>query len=313
MTTATGPTGPLVALTVAGSDSGAGAGLQADVKTMAALGVLATTAVTAVTAQDTVAVHAVHLVPPDMVAAQLDAVLGDLPVAAVKTGMLASSATVATVARYAAAGRLPRLVVDPVLVASTGRPLLDLGGVEAYRDALLPHALVTTPNLVEAAVLCDVDPAAPTGVDDMVDLARQLLVLGPRWVLVKGGHLPGVELGPRDGTRGRTSIGGGDAPSRVPDVLCDARHVTVVDGPWVATANTHGTGCSLSAALCAGLAAGLPVPDATERAKRYVASALVGAADWHLGRGRTPLDHFAAGPTAVAGAVAEARGSASPG
>ncbi len=292
MTAAARPSGPAVALTVAGSDSGAGAGLQADLKTMSALGVLATTAVTAVTAQDTVAVHAVHPIPPEVVAAQLDAVLGDLPVAAVKTGMLASGSTVETVARYAAAGRLPRLVVDPVLVASTGRTLLDAAGVEATRRALLPHALVATPNLVEAAVLCEVDPAAPTGVDDLVDLARLLLGLGPRWVLVTGGHLPGVDPGAGADRRAGRPVD--DPPSRVPDVLCDATGARVLDGPRVATSNTHGTGCSLSAALCAGLAVGLSVPDATERAKRYVARALAGAAYWRLGRGRTPLDHAGA-------------------
>jgi hydroxymethylpyrimidine/phosphomethylpyrimidine kinase len=292
VTTVVGPDGPTVALTVAGSDSGAGAGVQADLKTMSALGVLATTAVTAVTAQDTVAVHAVHPIPPELVAAQLDAVLGDLPVAAVKTGMLASGATVETVARYAAAGRLPRLVVDPVLVASSGRPLLDAAGVEATRRALLPHALVVTPNLVEAAVLCEVDPASPTGVDDLTELARQVLSLGPRWVLVTGGHLPGVDLGAEaDGPTVRVRA---DPPTHVPDVLCHATGVWILDGPRVATSNTHGTGCSLSAALCAGLALGLSVPAAAEQAKRYVARALTGAAHWRLGRGRTPLDHAGA-------------------
>ena len=274
--------GPAVALTVAGSDSSAGAGIQADLLTMNALGVLAATVVTAVTAQDTLAVHAIHTVPAELVSAQLEAVLGDLPIAAVKTGMLASASTVETVARVAAEGRLPRLVVDPVLYASTGRPLLETTGVGATYRALLPYALVATPNLGEAALLCGVDPGAPTDVDDLVDLARQVLLLGPRWVLVTGGHLPGVET---------AAAGGAGPPTHVPDVLCDAHHVTVVDGPRVATTNTHGTGCTLSAALCAGLAQGLSVPDAARQAKAYVTRALAGAATWTIGSGRGPLAH----------------------
>jgi hydroxymethylpyrimidine/phosphomethylpyrimidine kinase len=259
---------PPVALTVAGSDSGAGAGLQADLKAFAALGVFGTTVVTAVTAQNTAAVLGVERVDPSLVDLQLEAVLSDLPVAAVKTGMLHSSATVATVARWARAGRLPNLVVDPVLFSSTGRPLLDDGAGSAYVELLLPHALAVTPNLREASLLT----GKPIGdVDDMADAARWLADLGPALVVVKGGHLPGASA---------------------PDVVYHRGMLSVLDAPRVDTSNDHGTGCTLSAALAAGLARGHAPDDALAAAKRYVTAALRGAAAWRLGAGHGPLDHF---------------------
>ncbi len=272
-------TDPRVALTVAGSDSGSGAGLQADLRSMAAFGVLAATAVTAVTAQNTVEVRAVHLVPPGLVDAQIAAVLDDLPVAATKTGMLGGAPTVEVVAARAAGGGLPNLVVDPVLVASTGRPLLDEAGVAAYRRLLLPHALVATPNSREAAVLVG-GSEPPEDVAAMAELARRLHDLGPRWVLVTGGHLPGVE----DGT--------GPPPAEVADVLFDGRDVSVLRAARVETRNTHGTGCSLSAALAANLALGLTVVEAVEEAQRFVQDGLRGAAGWRLGAGHGPVDHL---------------------
>ncbi len=280
----TGGTPPPVALTIAGSDSGAGAGIQADIKTMGALGVLATTAITAVTAQNTAEVREVHHLPASMVDAQIGAVVDDLDVAAVKTGMLGTAAVVETVARRAGAGDLPHLVVDPVMVASTGRVLMAAGGIEAYRRLLLPEALLVTPNLWEAALLAGVDPSTGTGIGDvpaMVEAARRIHALGPAWVLVKGGHLPGV-----DGPARR------NGPDVVPDVLFDGSEVTIVSGPRVDTANTHGTGCSLSAAITAGLARGIPVPDAVHAAKMFVHRALTGGASWRLGRGHGPLDHL---------------------
>jgi hydroxymethylpyrimidine/phosphomethylpyrimidine kinase len=272
---------PPVALTIAGSDSGSGAGIQADLRAMAAFGVLATTAVTAVTAQNTAEVRAVHLVPPEMVDAQIAAVLSDLPVQATKTGMLGSVETVEVVAARARRGELPRLVVDPVMVASTGRALLDADGVAAYRDRLLPYALVVTPNLWEAGML--VDEAPPADVDAMVELAFRIAALGPRWVLVKGGHLPGV-----DGQRGQ----GERPPDTVEDVLCDGRQAFRLGGAWVDTPNTHGTGCSLSAALAANLAAGKEVGEAAKTATRFVHEALVRARGWRLGAGHGPIDHL---------------------
>jgi len=255
-------------MTIAGSDSGAGAGLQADLKTFAAHGVFGTSVVSAVTAQNTVAVLGVHRLDPAFVDLQLEAVLDDLPVAAVKTGMLGSSAVVAAVGRWAAAGRFPHLVVDPVLVASTGHPLLDDAGVEAYLELLLPHARVATPNIREAALLTG-EPV--DDVEAMERAGRRLAERGPGLVVVKGGHL---------------------AAGHAPDVVVSGGRTLVLDGPRVATTNDHGTGCTLSAAVAALLARGEEPLDAVRRAKDFVTRALRGAAPWDLGAGRGPLDHF---------------------
>jgi hydroxymethylpyrimidine/phosphomethylpyrimidine kinase len=276
-----GPVDPPIALSIAGSDSGAGAGIQADLKSMGALGVFGTTAITAVTAQNTAAVVDVHFVPTEMVEAQIDAVLSDLAVAAVKTGMLGTPEVVELVARRAGAGDLRQVVVDPVMVASSGRVFLTADGIASYREALLPEALITTPNLWEAALLAGVDPDEFRDVDAMVDMARRIHKLGPAWVLVKGGHLPGVEPGDRD-----------DPPDQVADVLFDGHEVTVLTSPLVATSNTHGTGCSMSSAIAACLAHGADVPTAVHAAKQFVHQALVGGADWRLGAGHGPLNHL---------------------
>jgi len=177
---------PPVALTIAGSDSGGGAGIQADLVTFAALGVHGASAVTALTAQNTRGVRGVHVPPVEFLRAQVEAVLADLPVAAVKTGMLATEEVVLAVAEYAAAGRLPNLLVDPVLVSSTGARLLDPGAEAAYREALFPHALVVTPNTREAQALLGVRVES---LDDARRAAGKLAEWGPRWVVVKGGHL----------------------------------------------------------------------------------------------------------------------------
>jgi hydroxymethylpyrimidine/phosphomethylpyrimidine kinase len=272
---------PPVVLTIAGSDSGSGAGIQADIRTMAAFGVLATTAVTAVTAQNTTEVRDVHRVPTDVVISQIRAVVDDLPVSAVKTGLLADPAVVEAVGSLAASGLLPRLVVDPVMVASTGRVLLSDRGVDAYRTRLLPHALVVTPNLFEAALLAGVANPPIHDVDAMADAARVVGGLGPTWVLVKGGHLPGV-----------ASDDQGVAPAQVADVLFDGIRVTILRHPHVDTPNTHGTGCSLSAAIAAQLARGTDVPTAVATATQFVHGALLGAAGWRLGKGHGPIDHL---------------------
>jgi hydroxymethylpyrimidine/phosphomethylpyrimidine kinase len=277
----TGGTDPPVAMTIAGSDSGAGAGIQADLKTMGALGVLATTAVTAVTAQNTVQVRRVHQLSAAMVDAQIGALLDDLPVAAVKTGMLGTARVVEVVARRAAGGDLPNLVVDPVMVASTGQAFVAGEGVEAYRRSLLPQALLVTPNLWEAALLAGSDPDRLDSIDGMVEAARRIHQLGPGWVLVKGGHLPGVGV-----------PGHAGAPGVVTDVLFDGTEVILLDAPLVETVNTHGTGCSLSAAVTAHLARGSDVPRAVAAAKEFVHRALVGGASWRLGSGHGPLDHL---------------------
>ena len=274
---------PPVALIIAGSDSGAGAGIQADLKAMTALGVFATTAITAVTAQNSAEVTIVHPVPTDVVDAQISAVLDDFDVRATKTGMLTTAATVRLVSARAAAGDLPALVVDPVMVASSGRRLLDDDAIDAYRHGLVPHALVVTPNLFEAAILSGVEPLEENeaDVDTMVDLATRIHRLGATWVLVKGGHLPGVH--------GNGAVA---APERVADVLFDGSDITVLEQSRVDTRNNHGTGCSLASATAALLASGHDVPTAVARAKAFVHNALEGAAHWDLGRGHGPLDPF---------------------
>src|SRR3954453_6231246 len=250
-----------VALTIAGSDSGAGAGAQADLKTFAAHGVFGTTAIMAVTAQNTAQVTGIHAVPAEFVARQGEAVISDFDVRAVKTGMLATAEIVRVVAGRAARGDLPNLVVDPVMVASSGDRLLEEDAVEAYRELLFPVATVITPNLREAALLVG---RPLESVTDMERAARELQRGGAEYVMVKGGHLPGQQA---------------------VDVVFDGDDFTLLEAPWVDTTNVHGTGCTLAAATAAQLALGASVPVALERAKRYVHGALAGAAAWKLGRG----------------------------
>jgi len=267
---------PITVLTIAGSDSGGGAGIQADLRTFSAFAVHATTAVTAVTAQNTLGVFAVQAVDVDIVVAQVQAVIGDLDVRAVKTGMLARPSTVEAVARLASEGGLPHLVVDPVLVSSTGHPLMDDGGVEAYRDALVPFAEIVTPNLREAALLCGVDVGDVKSHDDMAELGRIILGFGATFVLVKGGHFAHAT----------------STEYRAPDLLVNGTETWIFDAERVTTRNDHGTGCSMAAAITAGLALGRSVPDATRDAKSFVLAALEGASTWHLGEGHGPIDHL---------------------
>ena len=263
---------PVSVLSIAGSDSGGGAGIQADLRTFAAFGVHGTTALTAITAQNTLGVGAVTVLSPALVVAQIRAVVEDFDVAAVKTGMLGDAAVVEAVAELVREGGLPSLVVDPVLVSTSEHSLMASGGVRAYREALLPLADVVTPNLPETAALTGADERELGTVAAMVDAGREISTWGVRYVLVKGGHLAGSD----------TSI----------DVLVGPDEVTVLEGARVSTTNDHGTGCSLSAALCAGRALGRSVEDATRDAKSFVLAALEGAADWRLGHGRGPIDHL---------------------
>ncbi|MBO4210195.1 bifunctional hydroxymethylpyrimidine kinase/phosphomethylpyrimidine kinase [Micromonospora echinofusca] len=258
---------PPVVLTVAGSDSGAGAGIQADLKVFAALGAYGTSVLTAVTAQHTRGVDAVYPMPPEAVTAQLDAVLGDFAVRAVKTGMLGGPEVAGAVAVAARAGRLPNLVVDPVLVATSGDRLGVVGAVER----LLPYAMVATPNCAEAAAVLG---RPVSTLDEMVSAAAQLTAGGAAAVVVTGGDL--------------AESGGGEAV----DVLHLDGVTTLLRAPRVDTRHTHGTGCSFSAAITVRLALGDPVPVAVRTAKEYVTRALAGARDWKLGAGRGPLDHF---------------------
>jgi hydroxymethylpyrimidine/phosphomethylpyrimidine kinase len=270
-----------VALTIAGSDSGGGAGIQADLVTFAALGVHGASVITALTAQNTAEVAGVHVPPVEFLRLQLDTVLADLPVAAVKTGMLATEEVVVAVADYAAAGRLPNLVVDPVLVSSTGARLLDPGAETAYREALFPHGLVVTPNSREAAALLG---APVESLDDVHAAARKLAEWGPRWVVVKGGHLGGEA-----GEARARAFGAGDTSC---DVVIEAAtgEATELCLPRVDTRNDHGTGCTFGAATAAGLARGRPVREALEAAKRFVHEGLERSASWALGAGHGPVD-----------------------
>lgn len=263
-------TTPLTALTIAGSDSGGGAGAQADLKTFAALGVHGACALTAVTAQNTTEVRGVVALEPAFVRLQIETVLDDLDVRATKTGMLANAGVIATVAALAARGVLPHLVVDPVLVTSSGHPLLEPEGVSAYLELLLPHATVATPNLREAAVLGGTAVEELADVGARIEVAEKIRAAGPAWVVVKGGHLA----------------------DSADDVVAGPDGTVVLEGPRVASGNDHGTGCTLSAATAANLALGGSVPDALAAAKAFVTEALEGAAGWRLGTGHGPLDHF---------------------
>ncbi|MFD2765669.1 bifunctional hydroxymethylpyrimidine kinase/phosphomethylpyrimidine kinase [Micromonospora eburnea] len=256
---------PRTVLTIAGSDSGGGAGIQADLKVFAALGAYGTSVLTAITAQNTRGVDAVLPLPPRTVREQLDSVLGDFAVRAVKTGMLGTPAVADVIAAAAEAGRLPRLVVDPVLVATSG---YRLGGVEAVRR-LLPYAEVATPNRAEAAALTG-RPVAT--VEETVAAAEALAAAGPAHVVVTGGDA--------------------DATGESVDVLVGGGATTLLRAPRVPTRHNHGTGCSFSAAIAVRLAAGDPAPVAVTAAKEYVTRALAGARDWELGAGPGPLDHF---------------------
>jgi hydroxymethylpyrimidine/phosphomethylpyrimidine kinase len=272
---------PVVALSVGGSDSGGGAGIQADLKTFAAHGVFGTSALTAVTAQNTHSVLGVVRIDPSFVVAQIEAVLEDLHPSATKTGMLASGPTVVAVATLAQQGAFERLVVDPVLVSSTGHPLVDAEGIDAYLTKLLPLATVATPNLREAAVLTGRTLGELGSLDAMVAAAEELRALGPDVVVVKGGHLA-------------TAVGSDPTapPTPSPDVVAGPEGVVVLEADRVITGNDHGTGCSLSAAITANLALGKTTATSVREAKAYVRRALIGGASWRLGRGHGPIDHF---------------------
>ncbi len=246
-------------LAVGGSDSGGGAGIQADVKALHALGVHASTVVTAVTAQSSTAVTDVHVVPTASVRAQLAAVLDDLGADVVKTGMLATADAVSAV--LDAVGDRP-LVVDPVGVSSTGTSLLSAEGLEVLRRDLLPRALVATPNLAEVTALTGVVVSGP---DDLVRAAAAVLALGPTWVLVKGGHLPGEPI----------------------DLLYDGETEFRLRGSRVASPHTHGTGCTLASAIAGYLALGLTVPEAVAAAKDLVRRAI--ERGYPLGAGPGPV------------------------
>lgn len=254
------------ALTIAGSDSGGGAGIQADLKTFHAHGVFGTSVVTAITAQNTVAVKRAFDLPLDLIEAQLDAVFDDFDIAAAKTGMLSSPAIVETVAAAIAGRGFAALVVDPVMISKSGYKLLKDEAIESLKQKLLPLALVVTPNVYEAELLSGVriDSA-----ETMREAARRIHDAGPRNVLVKGGHA---------------------AFDQATDVLFDGREFHTFASAFVQTKNTHGTGCTYSAAITARLALGEPLLTAVEHAKIYITKAIAHALP--IGRGHGPTDHF---------------------
>jgi hydroxymethylpyrimidine/phosphomethylpyrimidine kinase len=261
---------PARVLVIAGSDSGGGAGIQADIKTITALGAYAMTAITAVTVQDTIGVHGMHPIPPGIIADQIRAVMADIGADAIKTGMLVSRGAVEAVAEALALYPSVPLVVDTVMIAKGGAALLDPAGVEAMTKHLFPRAALVTPNAPEAARLADIAIDSP---DDLATAGQFLRERGARAVLVKGGHLAGEV---------------------VTDVLVDSAGVHRFSAPRLAAASTHGTGCTLASAIAAGLAQGLSLQEAILRAREFVREAIrTGLA---LGRGIGPLNHLHAIP-----------------
>ena len=255
------------ALTIAGSDSGGGAGIQADLKTFMAFGVHGMSAITALTAQNTVGVQGIFPIPPEFVREQIASVMTDIGADAAKTGMLSNAGIVRTVAEAVRTFRIPNLVVDPVMIAKSGDPLLAEEARQAIREELLPLATVITPNIFEAEALLS---RRIEDLDGMKEAARDLKAIGCRWVVVKGGHLK-IE-------------------SQAIDVLYDGKEFLLLKSPWWESRNTHGTGCTFASAVAAGLAKGLAPPAAVQRAKEYITEAIKGGLP--IGSGHGPTNHL---------------------
>jgi hydroxymethylpyrimidine/phosphomethylpyrimidine kinase len=258
-----------IALTIAGSDSSGGAGIQADLKSFAALGVYGASVITALTAQNTRGVIRIHAVPADFVTAQIDAVFGDLDVGAVKIGMVAQPATIDAIAAGLKRWSTQHVVLDPVMVATSGDRLLAADAIEALRTKLIPRAALITPNLPEAAAFLD-EPVAESAAA-IERQGQRLLAMGCPAVLIKGGHGHGTE-----------SI----------DYLFRRNGTVALAAPRIATNNTHGTGCSLSAAIAAGLAKGEEMETAVRNAKAFVSAAIAAADGLNVGHGHGPIHHF---------------------
>jgi hydroxymethylpyrimidine/phosphomethylpyrimidine kinase len=259
---------PPIALTIAGSDPSGGAGIQADLKTFSAFGVYGASVITALTAQNTTGVSGVLGITPDFIAAQFRSVVSDLTVSAAKTGMLGDVATVETVTRLLAEIPSVPVVVDPVMVATSGDVLLAPDAIDAVRQLLIPRAFLITPNIPEAAKLLDGSPAQSEA--DMCRDAEKLMQFGCGAVLLKGGHASGAHA---------------------VDVLFDGATHHVLRRPWIETRNTHGTGCTLSAAVAANLALGRRLEEAVARSKAFVWEALVAGRTRAIGKGNGPVDH----------------------
>jgi hydroxymethylpyrimidine/phosphomethylpyrimidine kinase len=258
-----------VALTIAGSDSSGGAGIQADLKTFAAFGVYGASVITALTAQNTQGVRDVYCLPPAFVTAQCEAVFDDLDVKAVKIGMVAALSIIEAIASALARWKPKHVVLDPVMVASSGDRLLSADAVESLRKNLIPKATLLTPNLPEAAALLRESVAADEAV--IQDQGKRLLAMGARAILIKGGHGQGSE-----------SI----------DYLFEGGRVVALAAPRLATSNTHGTGCSLSSAIAAGLARGETLETAVRQAKTWITAAIAAADRIKVGKGHGPIHHF---------------------
>jgi hydroxymethylpyrimidine/phosphomethylpyrimidine kinase len=258
-----------IAVTIAGSDSGGGAGIQADLKTFSALGVYGASVITALTAQNTKGVAGIHDVPPEFITAQIDAVFSDLDVRAVKIGMLSQPAVIEAVAAGLDRWKAKNVVLDPVMVATSGDRLLNPDAIEVLKRVLIPRALVITPNLAEAAALLDAPIARNE--DEMLAQAGRLRDRGANAVLIKGGHGDGAE-----------SV----------DMLVMPASFTRLAAARVATKNTHGTGCTLSSAIAAGLANGLDLVEAARAAKVYVSDAIAASQRLAVGSGHGPVHHF---------------------
>ena len=258
-----------IALTIAGSDSSGGAGIQADLKSFAAFGVYGASVITALTAQNTQGVRGIHPVPSDIVTAQLEAVFDDLDVLAVKIGMVAQPATIEAIAAGLSRWKPKHVVLDPVMVATSGDRLLSEQAIERLRRDLFPLATLITPNLLEAAALLEENVAANEAA--IADQGGRLLALGARAVLIKGGHGQGSE-----------SI----------DYLFTADDVMAFPAPRIPTKNTHGTGCSLSSAIAANLAKGEPLEQAVRHAKTWISAAIAAADSLGVGKGHGPIHHF---------------------
>src|SRR5471030_3278791 len=258
-----------IALTIAGSDSSGGAGIQADLKTFAAFSVYGASVITALTAQNTQGVTGMHPVPADFVTAQIDAVFGDLDVRAVKIGMVAQPATIDAIAQALARWTPGHVVLDPVMVATSGDRLLAADAVEGLRTKLIPRASLVTPNLPEAAALLDEPVAASEAA--IASQGKKLLAMGCDAVLIKGGH--------------------GQGPESI-DYLVSGNGIIALAAPRIATGNTHGTGCSLSSAIAAGLAKGEDLETAVRHAKAWVAAAIAAADRLGVGHGHGPIHHF---------------------
>ena len=258
-----------VALAIAGSDSSGGAGVQADLKTFSALGVYGASVITALTAQNTTGVSGIHQVPADFVTAQIDAVFSDLNVNAVKIGMVAQRATIDAIVAGLTRWSPKQIVLDPVMVATSGDPLLAADAVAALRTELIPRASLITPNLPEAAALLEEPVAASEAA--IASQGQRLLAMGCRAVLIMGGHGQGAES---------------------TDYLFGGNGTIALAAPRLATQNTHGTGCSLSSAIAAGLAKGEDMETAVSRAKAWISAAIAAADRLDVGRGHGPVHHF---------------------